>query len=49
MLLPAMRKTYEPPNAHASNGAVVQAACTEMLYKIFERCPDGVAVGRETL
>lgn len=38
VLLPAMRKTYEPPNAHASNGAVVQAACTEMLYKIFERC-----------
>ena len=38
VLLPAMRRSYEPPSAHASNGAVVQAACTEMLYKIFERC-----------
>ena len=38
VLLPAMRKSYEPPNAHATNGAVVQVACTEQLYKIFERC-----------
>ena len=38
VLLPAMRRSYEPPNAHASNGAVVQVACTEMLYKTFERC-----------
>ena len=38
VLLPAMRRSYEPPNAHASNGAVVQVACTEQLYKIFERC-----------
>ena len=38
VMLPAMRRSYEPPNAHASSGAVVQAACTEMLYKTFERC-----------
>ena len=33
-----MRRSYEPPNSHASNGAVVQLASTEQLYKIFERC-----------
>lgn len=38
MLLPAMRRSYEPPTVHATNGAVVQVACTEQLYKIFERC-----------
>ena len=27
-----------PPSVQASNGTVVQVACTEMLYKIFERC-----------
>ena len=38
VLLPAIRKGYEPPSVQASNGTVVQVACTEMLYKIFERC-----------
>ena len=38
LLLPAIRKGYEPPGVQASNGTVVQVACTEMLYKIFERC-----------
>ena len=38
LLLPAIRKGYEPPSVQASNGTVVQVACTEMLYKIFERC-----------
>ena len=38
VLLPAIRKDFEAPSAHASNGTVVQVACTEMLYKIFERC-----------
>ena len=38
LLLPAIRRSYEPPSAQASNGSVVQVACTEMLYKIFERC-----------
>ena len=38
VLLPAMRRSYEPPTVHATNGAVVQVACTEQLYKIFERC-----------
>jgi len=38
VLLPAIRRDYEAPSTHASNGAVVQVACTEMLYKIFERC-----------
>eukprot|EP00965_Chrysotila_dentata_P006039 198110-Pleurochrysis_carterae.AAC.4 len=38
VLLPAMRRSFEPPMEQAANGTVVQAACTEMLYKIFERC-----------
>ena len=38
VLLPAMRRSYEPPQAHGTNGAIVQVACTEQLYKIFERC-----------
>lgn len=38
VLLPAIRRDYEAPAAHSSNGTVVQVACTEMLYKIFERC-----------
>ncbi len=38
VLLPAMRRAYEPPTVHATNGVVVQVACTEQLYKIFERC-----------
>ena len=38
VLLPALRKSYEPPSAQATDGTVVQVACTEMLYKIFERC-----------
>ena len=38
VLLPAMRRSYEPPTLHATNGAVVQVASTEQLYKIFERC-----------
>ena len=38
VLLPAMRKHYEPPTAHFSDGSIVQLASTEQLYKIFERC-----------
>ena len=38
VLLPAIRRDYEAPTAHSANGVVVQVACTEMLYKIFERC-----------
>ena len=38
-LLPAIRKGgYHPPSEHLNNAAVVQVACTEMLYRIFERC-----------
>lgn len=38
VLLPAIRRDYEAPSAHAGNGVVVQVASTETLYKIFERC-----------
>ena len=30
LLLPAIRKGYEPPSVQASNGTVVQVACTEL-------------------
>jgi DNA mismatch repair protein MLH1 len=38
LLLPGIRRTYEPPAEQASDHTVVQVACTEQLYKIFERC-----------
>lgn len=38
LLLPSIRRTYEPPAEQASDHTVVQVACTEQLYKIFERC-----------
>jgi DNA mismatch repair protein MLH1 len=38
LILPSMGKSYEPPKAHIANGAVVQVASTERLYKVFERC-----------
>ena len=38
LLLPAIRRSYEPPSEQTSDGTVVQAACTEQLYRIFERC-----------
>ena len=41
VLLPAMRRSYELPTSHATNGAVVQVASTEQLYRSLrgaERC-----------
>ena len=39
IVLPAIRRgNYEPPSEHLANATVVQVACTEMLYKVFERC-----------
>lgn len=38
LLLPSIRRAYEPPIEQASNHTVVQVASTEQLYKIFERC-----------
>ena len=37
IVLPAMRN-FLPPKELCNNGAVVQIACLEGLYKIFERC-----------
>ncbi|XXQ38437.1 DNA mismatch repair protein S5 domain-containing protein [Plasmodiophora brassicae] len=38
ILFPAMRQAFSPPERHMSNGAVVQIASCENLYRIFERC-----------
>jgi len=35
---PAARTFLAPPRAWAANGTVVQVACLENLYKVFERC-----------
>ena len=34
----AMRNNFTPPSRLSNNGAVVQIACLEKLYKVFERC-----------
>ena len=38
VLLPAIRKTYEPPTTQSTDSTVVQIASTETLYRVFERC-----------
>lgn len=38
VLFPAMKLFLKPPNHMANDGTVVQVACLENLYKIFERC-----------
>eukprot|EP00899_Mesostigma_viride_P028828 jgi/Mesvir1/912/Mv17473-RA.2 len=38
VLFPAMRLFLKPPISMATDGTVVQVACLEKLYKIFERC-----------
>ncbi|EOD06196.1 hypothetical protein EMIHUDRAFT_107032 [Emiliania huxleyi CCMP1516] len=38
VLLPSIRRSYEPPAAQSTDHTVVQVACTEQLYRIFERC-----------
>ncbi len=37
-LFPAMRKSLKPSRELAGSGAVLQVACLEQLYKVFERC-----------
>ncbi|CAM9906549.1 unnamed protein product [Discosporangium mesarthrocarpum] len=37
-LLPSLRWALIPPKAFATDGTVVQVACLERLYKVFERC-----------
>lgn len=38
LLFPAMRSQMQPPSAYATDGAVMQVACLEQLYRVFERC-----------
>lgn len=38
VLFPAMRVFLLPPHGRERDGSVVQVACLEKLYKIFERC-----------
>merc|ERR1711879_1036018 len=38
MLFPALRTDFTPTKDLGSDGSVVQIACVEKLYKIFERC-----------
>eukprot|EP00963_Diacronema_lutheri_P000586 scaffold31_cov334-Pavlova_lutheri.AAC.54 len=38
VLFPAMRNFLLPPRGRERDGSVVQVACLEKLYKIFERC-----------
>jgi DNA mismatch repair protein MLH1 len=38
VLLPALRQHFHPPAAFATDGTVLQVACLEQLYRVFERC-----------
>ena len=38
LLFPALRTDFTPPKELGSDGTVVQIACVEKLYKVFERC-----------
>jgi len=38
LLLPALRKGLTPPRKLITRHHIIQIACTEQLYKIFERC-----------
>jgi DNA mismatch repair protein MLH1 len=38
VLLPALRSHLRPPAPFATDGTVLQVACLEQLYKVFERC-----------
>eukprot|EP01012_Entosiphon_sulcatum_P024156 TRINITY_DN29334_c0_g1_i1.p1 TRINITY_DN29334_c0_g1~~TRINITY_DN29334_c0_g1_i1.p1 ORF type:complete len:740 (-),score=80.00 TRINITY_DN29334_c0_g1_i1:13-2208(-) len=38
VILPACRAVLVPPTRWATDGTVVQIACLESLYKVFERC-----------
>ena len=38
VVFPALKRRLAPPRAFADDGTVIQIACLEQLYKIFERC-----------
>jgi hypothetical protein len=38
VIFPALRCNFLPPRTFATDGTVIQVACLEKLYKIFERC-----------
>jgi DNA mismatch repair protein MLH1 len=38
VLFPAMSRRLLPTRASASDGTVLQVACLEQLYRVFERC-----------
>jgi DNA mismatch repair protein MLH1 len=38
VLLPALRQHFHPPSPFATDGTVLQVACLEQLYRVFERC-----------
>ena len=38
VLFPALRSHLRPPAAFATDGTVLQVACLEQLYRVFERC-----------
>jgi DNA mismatch repair protein MLH1 len=38
VLLPALRQHFRPPAPFAGDGTVLQVACLEQLYRVFERC-----------
>lgn len=38
VVFPAMKRRLLPPRDFATDGTVVQVACLEQLYKVFERC-----------
>jgi DNA mismatch repair protein MLH1 len=38
VLFPALRSHFRPPAAFATDGTVLQVACLEQLYRVFERC-----------
>jgi DNA mismatch repair protein MLH1 len=38
MIFPALRSDFTPLKSFSSDGTIVQVACLEKLYKVFERC-----------
>ena len=38
LLFPAIRDYLTAPQSLAKNNDIIQLACTQQLYKIFERC-----------
>lgn len=38
VIFPAVRKNFLPPTSFVNNGAIVQIASLNDLYKVFERC-----------